>query len=748
MSMDKFESILKELAALPPPGVSGNRIKALVEISLTDFDKEKESKVIAALYSSCKASPSLNKLGTLYVVDAIARRYKDEALAQGQTIDANAEDGTFASAVYKISELIESILDDAMEYQINPSVRLKISKLLDIWEKHQTFDQATIKRMKDKHFKSTTPPGTPPKTSVEPTRPSSKSEDSSSILSALTSLAQGGAVSNSTNSNADAAASILSSTTTLNPGATGGGSSSSSSISNNNNGDNNAENILSRLSALAGNAHGNNIGHQQPASATANGSVSGPAAPSFGGAPGTGQDVLNMLQQMRGAPAEFSSGRSDHGRFGSREQHQHQQQQGRRNRSRSPVRGARSPPSIRSPPATSSVFALQQNMQNLKQQQQQAAAASASSTSSGTRSQGYQSPSHMYQQPYQQQQQQQQQQHQSSYGQQNRNSHQNPAFASPSDMGGEMNLPGTPHYRPRNVSFDPTLPQGTIKVLSRTLFLGGVPRNMDQRMLTQVLRPFADVQSVVLNSDKKIAFVKVYSRKEAEQVIMSFNKDNSLPLRTRWGVGFGPRDCCNYQNGVSIIPIDRLTEADKTWFVSAQWGGTGGQPMASGMVVDEPDIEIGAGISSKAMSRKMPTNSARNGPKSNRPGEPDDAYARTTLLQPQGPIQMSHGDQPQFNTFQQSSVNPLQNLFGNASANGNGNGNIGSPQTNINPLPQFPGQSGGAQQPYGFQGAPPLAASGYPQIPGMANPADMPPEVAKYFMQALQQQQQQQQQHR
>ena len=66
-----------------------------------------------------------------------------------------------------------------------------------------------------------------------------------------------------------------------------------------------------------------------------------------------------------------------------------------------------------------------------------------------------------------------------------------------------------------------------------------------------------------MNSEKT-RFVKVYSRREAEQVITSFNKDGALPLRTRWGVGFGPRDCCNYQHGISIIPIQRLTEADKT----------------------------------------------------------------------------------------------------------------------------------------------------------------------------------------
>ena len=33
--------------------------------------------------------------------------------------------------------------------------------------------------------------------------------------------------------------------------------------------------------------------------------------------------------------------------------------------------------------------------------------------------------------------------------------------------------------------------------------------------------------------------------------------------------------------------------------LTAEYGGTGGKPIESGMVVEEPDIEIGAGVSSK-----------------------------------------------------------------------------------------------------------------------------------------------------
>ena len=36
--------------------------------------------------------------------------------------------------------------------------------------------------------------------------------------------------------------------------------------------------------------------------------------------------------------------------------------------------------------------------------------------------------------------------------------------------------------------------------------------------------------------------------------------------------------------------------------LTAEFGGTGGKPIESGLVVEEPDIEIGAGVSSKGTS--------------------------------------------------------------------------------------------------------------------------------------------------
>lgn len=58
-----------------------------------------------------------------------------------------------------------------------------------------------------------------------------------------------------------------------------------------------------------------------------------------------------------------------------------------------------------------------------------------------------------------------------------------------------------------------------------------------------------------------------------------------------------------------MIPIDHLTEADVKWMLTAPTGGTGGRNIESGLVVEEPDIEIGAGVSSKGESQSRSSSS-------------------------------------------------------------------------------------------------------------------------------------------
>ena len=124
---------------------------------------------------------------------------------------------------------------------------------------------------------------------------------------------------------------------------------------------------------------------------------------------------------------------------------------------------------------------------------------------------------------------------------------------------------------------------------------------------------FGTVQTIIANRDKRHAFVKMSTRSEAltakKQLehLQNVNDKETLNVarQTKWGVGFGPRECCDYVTGESTIPIHKLTDADMKWMLTAEYGGTGGQKVVEGMVVEEPDIEIGAGVSSKAMSKRV-----------------------------------------------------------------------------------------------------------------------------------------------
>lgn len=159
-----------------------------------------------------------------------------------------------------------------------------------------------------------------------------------------------------------------------------------------------------------------------------------------------------------------------------------------------------------------------------------------------------------------------------------------------------------------NLKHDPALLPDRIRVFSRTLYVGSIPDGMPEEELKAILEQYVPVQSIIYHREKRHAFVKVFTRTDAESIKKSFeqrNRDGIPPLlRVRWGVGFGPRDCCDYQKGVSVIPIVRLTDADVRWVKTAEYGGTGGQSLEGGQVMEEPDIEIGSGVSSKAMSKR------------------------------------------------------------------------------------------------------------------------------------------------
>lgn len=74
----------------------------------------------------------------LYVVDAVARQWVEKAKASGQAVSKNAAPGTFASGVQKVTNALPSLMTDIIQTAPD-NQKEKVSKLLDIWERGQTF---------------------------------------------------------------------------------------------------------------------------------------------------------------------------------------------------------------------------------------------------------------------------------------------------------------------------------------------------------------------------------------------------------------------------------------------------------------------------------------------------------------------------------------------------------------------------------------------------------------------------------
>jgi protein NRD1 len=76
----------------------------------------------------------------LYVVDAVARQWVEKAKQAGQTVSKSATPGTYASGVQMMREVLPAMMNNLVQ-SAPETQKEKISKLLDIWERGQTFPQ-------------------------------------------------------------------------------------------------------------------------------------------------------------------------------------------------------------------------------------------------------------------------------------------------------------------------------------------------------------------------------------------------------------------------------------------------------------------------------------------------------------------------------------------------------------------------------------------------------------------------------
>ncbi|KAL4801553.1 hypothetical protein BDV18DRAFT_148816 [Aspergillus unguis] len=643
----ELDNYLQSMLALKAPGVSGSKINSIT--SLCTANVQNESVLIQKIYTHFKKAPGTHKLGVLYVVDSVTRQWVDAARKAGQPSGSAAPDGTFAAGVNRVTELLPVLMNDIIN-NAPEDQKEKIKKLVDIWERGYTFPAPMLASFKQKlnapasnNIESTTPEGSPapnallgqsqPANGANSAAQAQPAPDTSSILKALADMAkqntaapaappaaapvnplaaltQQTPVPQPAISSVDQAMQSQAGQAGVNPyGAVANPFAALGNLGQNpalvqpQSQSHTPNPLTAAQNPLAALLPSATAAPPQPPSMTPDGlqqqlqllqmlaaqgipqdqwatalqilTLSNPAAgmPNLNPGQTPGLNLPGQTANAWGAHADPQS--RD---FGDRERDRDYMRSppgGYRRRSRSPGWDRRrdvSPPRRRDSPVYGEYHG----------------------DSPGRRGADPRGRRNDYRQ-------------RSPPGRRRR---------SPSPPRKD---PALPAPGPKFIEWDYSVGQGNIKVLSRTLFVGGVTSS--EAHLRSLFGKFGIVQTCIVNVDKRHAFIKMISRQDAINARegMESYKTGDMQLRTRWGVGFGPRDCSDYQTGISIIPVERLTEADRKWMLTAEYGGTGGRPIESGMIVEEPDIEIGAGVSSKAISRRIATDTGgKRGPVSTR----------------------------------------------------------------------------------------------------------------------------------
>ncbi|KAL9640089.1 MAG: hypothetical protein Q9164_000524 [Protoblastenia rupestris] len=615
----ELDGILQSMLSLKPPGVTGGKISSVTTLCNTHI--QFETVLIQRIYTHFKKAPSTHKLGVLYVVDSVTRGWVEQARKAGQALGPSERptDGTFAAGHKRVTELLPSFMNDIINTAPEDQ-KARITKLIDIWERSGTFapDMLSSFRQKlaappTKATRTTTPPGSPPKDFIPlnengnsgtmPAQP----QNTSSILQALANIAKTNAsmpgqpsqagpgnMQNVQNPYTQNMPPSVNAAATMPP----------------------FTQAVSAMGAVNGaNPYGamsSTPNFSQTLPQMQGGQINAPQANPMpqGGAPTPEQlqqqvQIIQMLQ-AQGVPQDqwaavlsalmaAGAGGANAAAAAPQQNWGQTQYSGRDDTSRDRT-GYSDPYGMRSPSGRHR-RSRSRSPSGYDRRRDASPRRRRDSPTYGAYGRGGDDRSSRGGNPYRQ-----------------RSPDRYQRSDSPNGRDQTIPPPG-----PKNIIWDHSLPSDHIKVLSRTLFVGGVTSSDDT--LRKIFEAFGTVQTCIVNVDKRHAFVKMITRQDAitAKEGMERYRNQEMQLRTRWGVGFGPRDCSDYSTGVSVIPLHKLTDADRKWMLTAEYGGTGGKNLEGGMVIEEPDIEIGAGVSSKAISRRMATDKGgQQGPRSSR----------------------------------------------------------------------------------------------------------------------------------
>ncbi|KAI8142300.1 hypothetical protein BJV82DRAFT_152353 [Fennellomyces sp. T-0311] len=143
---------------------------------------------------------------------------------------------------------------------------------------------------------------------------------------------------------------------------------------------------------------------------------------------------------------------------------------------------------------------------------------------------------------------------------------------------------------------DTSLPNGAIKVLTRTLFVGPLPGWFGKEDVANIFEQYGELHSIIMSKKIKTrvnAFLKYTTRASLEAAMQDTANlmVDDVKVKVNFGFGFGPRKLFNYDSGESIIPLNELTEDEKSSLVTAPVGGFQGLSVRDQMIIEEPEVQ-------------------------------------------------------------------------------------------------------------------------------------------------------------
>lgn len=86
-----------------------------VLLARTNSVSQDESLIVQKFYTQLKKAPGTHKLGVLYLIDSVVRKWVDLAKQQHQEIASTAQDGTYGAGVFRVTEILPALMDNILQ---------------------------------------------------------------------------------------------------------------------------------------------------------------------------------------------------------------------------------------------------------------------------------------------------------------------------------------------------------------------------------------------------------------------------------------------------------------------------------------------------------------------------------------------------------------------------------------------------------------------------------------------------------